>query len=521
MSGKRPHIAVIGAGIGGLAAALRLSGRADVTVMDAGAAPGGKMRQFETPAGPADGGPTVLTMLPVFEALFANVGERLHDHVQLTPDHILARHVWSDGAQLDLTSDLSESIANVRAFAGPSEARAFAEFNSRAQALFRGFDAPMMQSATPNLASLTAHVLENPRLALKMAPFSTLSGLLAQTFRDPRLRQLFGRYATYVGGAPGQVPALLSLIWASEAAGVWSIAGGMQRLAQAIADLAAARGAAFHMGSLIDRIELQGGRVAGIVDSTGGRMACDAVVFNGDPQALSRGLLGAPLRKLLPASATGPRSFSAYVWHFAAEAHGLPLAHHNVFFADRTDSEFPELIAGHMPTDPTLYICAQDRGGTHRPEGVERFEIIMNGPPGQPAPKEEFAQCQTRVFDRLEAMGLRLSPRPGRASLTTPTDFAARFPGSDGSLYGRSPAGMMAAFQRPTARTKIPGLYLAGGGTHPGAGVPMACLSGRHAAEAISADLALTSTCRPTATPGGMSTGSARMAAAPSPSSAS
>ena len=101
--------------------------------------------------------------------------------------------------------------------------------------------------------------------------------------------------------------------------------------------------------------------------------------------------------------------------------------------------------------------------------GPERFEIIMNGPPGQPAPKEEFAQCQTRVFDRLEAMGLRLSPRPGRASLTTPTDFAARFPGSDGSLYGRSPAGMMAAFQRPTARTKIPGA-LPGGGRDPSGG---------------------------------------------------
>ena len=521
MSTKRPHIAVIGAGIGGLAAALRLSGRADVTVVDAGAAPGGKMRQFETSVGPVDGGPTVLTMLPVFEALFAEVGARLQDHVTLTPDHVLARHVWSDGTQLDLTSDLEQSVANVRAFAGPAEARAFAAFTARARALFNGFDAPMMQSATPNLASLTAHVLRNPGLALKMAPLSTLSGLLAQTFRDPRLRQLFGRYATYVGGAPGQVPALLSLIWASEAAGVWSVAGGMQRLAQAIADLAAARGVEFRMATQIDRIELQGGRVAGIVDSTGGRMACDAVVFNGDPQALSRGLLGEALRTLLPTAAIAPRSLSAYVWHFAAEAHGTPLAHHNVFFADRPDSEFPEIQAGNMPSDPTLYVCAQDRGGADWPVGPERFEIIMNGPPGQPAPKEEFAQCQTRVFDRLEAMGLRLSPRPGRASLTTPTDFAARFPGSDGSLYGRSPAGMMAAFQRPTARTKIPGLYLAGGGTHPGAGVPMACLSGRHAAEAISADLALTSTSRPTATPGGMSTGSAPITGAPSPSSAS
>ena len=363
MSAKRPHIAVIGAGIGGLAAALRLSGRADITVVDAGAAPGGKMRQFETPVGPADGGPTVLTMLPVFETLFADVGARLQDHVALTPDHVLARHIWSDGAQLDLTSDLDESVANVRAFAGPAEAQAFHGFTARARALFDGFDAPMMQSATPNLASLTAHVLKNPGLALKMAPLSTLSGLLALTFRDPRLRQLFGRYATYVGGAPGQVPALLSLIWASEAAGVWCVAGGMQRLAQAIADLAAARGVEFRMSTQIDRIELQGGRVAGIVDSTGGRMACDGVVFNGDPQALSRGLLGDRIAR--PPAALGHRAAQPVRLCLAFRGRqrmGLPLAHHNVFFADRPDSEFPD-ISGRQHADATPRFISVPRTG--------------------------------------------------------------------------------------------------------------------------------------------------------------
>ena len=521
MSSGRPKIAVIGAGIGGLSAALRLSGRAEVTVFDAGEAPGGKMRQFDTPVGPVDGGPTVLTMAPVFEALFAAVGTRLEDHVTLSPDTILARHFWRDGSVLDLSSDLQESAENIRAFAGEREARAFTDFTARAQALFDGFDAPMMQSEEPALAGLTAHVALNPGLALKMAPLSTLAGLLRQTFRDPRLQQLFGRYATYVGGTPDRVPALLSLIWASEARGVWRVEGGMQRLAQSIADLAASRGAAFLYGTQVDRVELQGGRVAAIVDHRGTRTPCDAVVFNGDPQAISMGLLGAPLRDLLPKAATTPRSLSAYVWHFAAEPVGAALAHHNLFFADTPNSEFPELLGGQMPSDPTLYVCAQDRGGTEQPTGLERFEIIMNGPPGQPAPPEEFAKCQTRTFDRLEAMGLRLAPRPGRVSLTTPQDFAARFPGSDGSLYGRSPAGMMAAFQRPTARTRVPGLYLAGGGVHPGAGVPMACLSGRHAAAAIATDLALTSTSPRMATPGGMSTGSAPITRAPSPSSVS
>jgi hypothetical protein len=176
---------------------------------------------------------------------------------------------------------------------------------------------------------------------------------------------------------------------------------------------------------------------------------------------------------------------------------------------------------GGCPRDATLYICAQDRGGATRPTGPERFEIIMNGPPGHLATDEERQTCRTRTFATLEKMGLTFSPVPDDTHLTTPADFDRAFPASDGSLYGRSPHGMMATFHRPAARTAVPGLYLCGGGTHPGAGIPMACLSGKHAAAAIMSDLASTSTSRRTATRGGMSTASPTMANAPSRSSAS
>jgi 1-hydroxycarotenoid 3,4-desaturase len=212
---------------------------------------------------------------------------------------------------------------------------------------------------------------------------------------------------------------------------------------------------------------------------------------------------------------------SAFVWGFAAEPHGVPLTHHNVFFCNDPKTEFGDIAAGRMPRDATLYICAQDRGGDATPTGLERFEIIMNGPAGHQATPEEEFQCRTRTFETLRNMGLSFTPTPTPDKLTTPARFAKAFPGSDGSLYGRSPHGMMATFQRPTARTALPGLYLCGGGTHPGAGIPMACLSGKHAAAAILSDLASTSTFPATATPGGMSTGSATMASAQSRSSAS
>ena len=328
-----------------------------------------------------------------------------------------------------------------------------------------------------------------------MAPHRTLAASLAAQFRDPRLRQLFGRYATYVGGSPYASPALLALIWRAEAGGVWRIPGGMHGLARALHDLATAKGARFLFDTEAQRIDLAAGAVASVRLADGTDLPAARVVFNGDPRAIAAGLLGPACARAVPTAAVEPRSFSAQVWSFAATPRGAPLHHHNVFFGSTPRAEFDDLAQGRTPADPTIYVCAQDRGAGLQPSGPERFEIILNSPPALPgaAPDEtEFTQCQTRTFATLDRMGLNFSCLPERQSLTTPRDFAALFPGSEGALYGRSPHGLMASFQRCRARTSLPGLYLAGGGVHPGPGMPMAALSGRHAAAAILADLAST-----------------------------
>ena len=519
MTKAKAHIAVIGAGIGGLAATLRLAhAGARVSVFEAHSGPGGKMRTVPSVAGPVDAGPTVLTMKPVFEALFADVGERLEDHLSLKKEDLLARHFWSGGSQLDLMADPAQNIANVAAAFGSRAAKEYEAFAARAARLFDAFDAPMMQSGCPSLQALTRLVLSKPSLIRDMAPHQSLSQTLSRQFSEPKLAQLFGRYATYVGGRPDASPAILSLIWHAEAQGVWHVEGGMHQLAKAIEALAVLRGATFNYDAPVTAIEDNAIQVGGQ------RVEVDQVLFNGDPRALKDGFLGDAARDAVPSVATEPRSLSAYVHAFAAKADGVDLAPHTVFFGGAPDGEFGPLKDSQMPHDPTLYICAQDRFGGARPDGQERFEIIMNGAPVPDrlaADEKERQQCQALTFNRLASFGLTFSPQPTPDTLTMPAQFAELFPMSNGSLYGRSPHGMMAAFKRPTARTKMKGLYLVGGGAHPGAGIPMATLSAKHAAEAILSDQTSTSTSRPAAMHGGMSTGSATTAAAPSRSSAS
>lgn len=484
---------VIGAGMGGLATAIRLAAAgARVTLVEAQATPGGKMRSLPSPVGPVDAGPTVLTLRQVFDDLFALAGERLEDHLTLVPQPILARHWWPEGGPLDLTGDPETDARAIAAFAGAGEARAFRRFDRLAQGLHRAFDAPVMQAPRPQPGAILRATLRDPALWPALLPGLSLQRLLAWRFRDPRLRQVFARYATYVGGRPSHAPGVLALIWRAEAAGVWAVRGGMHRLALALADLARRLEVDLRLGQSVRRIVRQGGRVSAVQLADGTTLPCAACVHAGDPAALTRGLLGEGLGNALPPAATRPRSLSAWVWSFAARAEG-PLAadliHHNVVFPADTAREFGPLGRGEMPETPTLYLCAEDRADGTRPQGPERFEIIVNAPPGRADQPEDFARCQARTFLTLRRRGLWFTPEPGPEALTTPAMLDRLFPGSDGAIYGRSPEGTFAAFARPPARTRVPGLYLAGGGAHPGAGVPMAALSGRHAAEAVMADL--------------------------------
>ena len=502
------QVIVVGSGIAGLATATRLAHEGfSVTVIEQHASPGGKIRTLSSQAGPIDAGPTVLTMRPVFEELFKSVGERLENHLTLIRQKMLARHWWPDGSTLDLYDDYEASQQAIYKFAGLTGFREFQKFSQRTRKLFETFDGPMMQSAKPTQWDMVKLVTKQPSLLRDIAPMHSLAGKLSQCFSDPRLAQLFGRYATYVGGSPYASPALLSLIWQAEASGVWCIQGGMQVLARKLMELAQQRKAEFLFNTKVTRILLEDGEVAGVILENGEQRKADFVVFNGEPRALATGQMGDAFKKVATETIQDERSLSARVWSFDAKFEGPDLIHHNVFFAADPKSEFEDLKAGRMPLQPTIYVCAQDRGLNAGYPKQERFEIILNAPPITNAIhiEEEFEICRTLTIKTLQNFGLKFEPMPSIKSLTTPNDFAAMFPASEGSLYGQSPHGLTASLRRPSSRTVIPGLYLAGGGTHPGAGIPMATLSARHAAEAILKDQTSISPFPPTATLGGMS----------------
>ena len=499
-------VVIVGAGIAGLAAAVDLSARGiDVTIVERDPKPGGKMREVILGGVAVDTGPTVLTMVGVFADLIDEgcVGIERAD--------VLARHFWPDGSRLDLFGDIARTAAGIATLAGEREADGYRAFVTASGAILHALRDTFMTAdkpATPLSLMWRGGLRGLPGFA-RLDPYRSLSAMVAEHFRDPRLRQLFGRYTTYCGSSPVRAPATLALIAEVEREGVWLVSGGMSRLADALLDTATARGARARFGCGGAGIAVDDGRAVGVWLDDGTLLPAETVLLTADAAALAAGRFGQAAARGRRRFAPRDRSYSAVTIAAVADAAASPLCHHNIFFSADGPAEFAALDAGRLPDAPTVYLCAQARNGSvdaPAPGEAEPMLMVLNAPADGDThtySQAEIDRCTTAALATLASGGLTLNLDPSRCSISTPSDFERRFPATGGALYGRASHGWTASFARPGARTGVRGLYLAGGSVHPGAGVPMAALSGRAAVRAILNDRGSTSTFPRAAMPGG------------------
>jgi phytoene desaturase len=318
-------------------------------------------------------------------------------------------------------------------------------------------------------------------------PMRTLHRSAESFFDDPRLVQWAGRYATYSGSSPYAAPATLACIPHIEARfGCWYPMGGLDALRAAFERVALDIGVTIHTGSDVVRIVApDGGAVSGVELADGSVERADIVVANTDAEHLYADLLpdAAALKRVRRAK----RSTSGFVLCIGVRGLTPGLQHHNVWFSDSYRAEYDQLDAGEVADDPTIYACVSSvTDPSQAPDGCENWFLLVNTPPDVEIDADAYGDL---VLDRLAARGVDLRPRIEVRSTMTPSDIERRYRSPGGAIYGTSSNGRRAAFVRPANRGARPGLYLVGGSSHPGGGLPLVTTSAKIVTEMITEDL--------------------------------
>lgn len=477
---------VIGGGLSGLAAALRLRRRGwSVALCDNGPAPGGKMNRWCAEGFFFDTGPTLLTMPEALRRLFADLGERIEDHLQIRPLDPHAEYVFPGGSRVAVPAGWNDWLRAASEIApGDAEGlRRLHEVGRRiyvisSETFFRHH--PLAATSLPSWRTLR-------ELPLRYA-WGNYARVVSRLLGDERLRRIYLRYPTYVGSSPYRCPATLLVIpFLEHHTGVWFVRGGMYRIVEALTRLAERMGVQMRTGEQATAIEHEHGRVRAVELGDGVRLATDVIVYTGDSATLPL-LLGGRVR-----ATAASRSLSGLVLLLGLKEKLAGLHRHTVFFSENYYEEFEDLFARRrFPRDPTVYMHAPDDPAL-APGGGQALYVMANAPGDPAACWDDSAarQAAEAVFERLERSGLRgLRQRIAVMDLWHPGRMAARFLAPGGAIYGDNAHGWRRAFLRPPNRVwRIRGLYCAGGSFHPGGGVPMVLLSAEIAVRLIEQDL--------------------------------
>lgn len=479
---------IIGGGIGGLSAAIRLAAQGhQVTIIEQNEAVGGKMSEISAGGFRWDTGPSVITMRPVFDELFQCAGKELRDYLTLLPVDPLTRYFWDDGAQLDASRMPHIMLQRLREFAGDEDAQGYMRYLQYAKRIHDITGSVFIYNDPPTVWRVARTPLKD---IPAVDPLRTMSEAIESFVISPKLRQMLERFATYVGASPFSAPATLNVIAHVElSGGVWYPQGGTYSIARALEKLARELGIKIITGCHADEITVESHKVTG-VRAGGMFFPADAVIANVDVATV--------YERLLPQSAFNPRrlgrlaeaelSSSGFVLLLGVEGTHDQLTHHNILFSADYPREFADIFErGIPPDDPTIYIAITSKTDTsHAPEGCENWFVMVNAP----AASDRFDwglqgdAYRSHILEMLARRGLDIRSKIKVEKQLTPLDFETRTGARHGAIYGLSSNNRLNALRRPHNRAPdIRGLYFAGGTTHPGGGVPMVILSGKVAAK--------------------------------------
>ena len=485
VKGPTDHVVIVGAGLAGLSAALRLAGAGrKVTVLERESVPGGRNGLLKKDGYSFDTGPSVLTMPSLINDAFNCVGEDMKDWLELTPLTPLYRAFYADGSQLDVHADTNEMEAEIAKHISSTEAAGYRRYVEFVTKLYkyemndfidRNIDSPL-NLLTPNLARLIA-----------LGGFRRLSPKVNQFMKDPRLQKVYSFQAMYAGVSPQQALAIYAVIaYMDSVNGVFFPKGGMHAVPRALAAAAEKHGVVFKYNTTVTNVEVSNGRAKAVITESGERYECDAVILNPDLPVAYRELLGkSPVTikrlKYSPSCVTLLVG-SSKKYDFAA--------HHNIHFGHSWDGVFDELIKKkQLMSDPSILVTVPTHDDPDlAPAGKHSYYILF------PTPnldsdidwKKQAGPYRDQMIKTIEERGYTgFGDSIETEVMTTPLDWK-----NQGMEMGAPFASAHTFFQTGPFRPRnmaqgIENVVFAGSGTQPGVGVPMVLISGRLAAERI------------------------------------
>ncbi len=483
-------IVVIGGGLGGLSAAIRLSKSGyNVQLFEQQPSLGGKMNEFRQDGFRFDTGPSLLTMPDVIDDLFEYIGLNRHDYLEFVPIDPICRYFWSDGTTLDATADPSEMTLRLKTLS-EEDATSYQLFSNYIKRIYEMTADIFVFSPLHEIKNLLNWQTFVKLLTIhRIDPFRTMDQGIRRFFRHKKVVQLFNRYATYNGSNPFQAPATLNIIpYVEFGLGSYYVKGGMYRLVEVLEHIARSFGVQIFQSTRVDEIVYHKNMVTGI-KANDTLIEADYIVSNADVVTAYNDLINGfdkrqeRLNKLEP-------SLSGIVYLWNVNKNFEQLAQHNIIFSDDYENEFEHIFKRkQVPDDPTIYIAITSKiDPDHAPPDGENWFVLINVPhlmPGQDW-QREVTILRERIFAKLANHGIDVSEHIAGETFLTPEDFYQKYGSNRGSIYGISSNSKSTAFRRPANRNRdLRGLYFAGGSTHPGGGVPLAMLSGKMCADLI------------------------------------